>query len=95
MPLPFNAQEVIAQLRLIVWSIRHGRTEKALLVIAGMLFVAGTWLLTSELIPASFKEPIHLIAYGLYKARQNILYTSAEINRLYSRSGKNYSLTLI
>jgi impB/mucB/samB family len=36
---------------------------------------------------------IHLPSdYETYKARQNILYTSAEINRLYSESEKNCSL---
>jgi hypothetical protein len=49
MPLPFNAQELVAQFRQVIWMMRRGQREVTLATAALGLFAAGTWLLTANL----------------------------------------------
>jgi hypothetical protein len=46
MPLPFNAQELVAQFRQVIWMMRRGQREVTLATAFIGLFAAGTYLLT-------------------------------------------------
>jgi hypothetical protein len=63
MPLRFNAQELVAQLRQVVWMMRRGQREVTLATAALGLFAAGTWLLTG---PNLGPVPTSSVAYGCY-----------------------------
>ena len=65
MPLPSNAQELVAQFRQVIWMMRRGQREVTLATAALGLFASGTWLLT---VPKLGPVPISSVAYGCYVA---------------------------
>src|SRR5262245_17228816 len=67
-----------------VWSNKDRK------VLFGVSVVLLVWTDGHVRIPLAFR-----VWHKGGKARQNILYTSAEISRLYSGSGKKYSLALV
>jgi len=66
MPLPSNAQELVAQIHQVIWMIRRGQREVTLATAALELFAAGTWLLTGPnlgLVPTGVSS---YVASGCY-----------------------------
>jgi hypothetical protein len=68
MPLPSNAQELVAQLRQVIWMMRRGQREAALATAVLGLVAAGTYLLTGPnlgLVPAGVSNYVATGCYGL------------------------------
>jgi hypothetical protein len=68
MPLPSNAQELVAQLRQVIWMMRRGPREAALATAVLGLVAAGTYLLTGPnlgLVPAGVSNYVATGCYGL------------------------------
>jgi hypothetical protein len=68
MPLPSNAQELVAQLRQVIWMARRGQREVTLAAAALGFFVAGTYLLTGPnlgLVPSSVFSYVATGCYGI------------------------------
>ena len=68
MPLPSSAQELVDQLRQVVWMMRRGQREVTLATAALGLFAAGTYLLTGPnlgLVPSGVVSYVATGCYGL------------------------------
>jgi hypothetical protein len=68
MPLPSNAQELVAQLRQVIWMMRRGQREVTLATAALGLFAAGTYLLTGPnlgLVPPGVLSYVATGCYGM------------------------------
>jgi hypothetical protein len=68
MSLSSNPEELVAQLRRIVWILRRGRSEIAVTTIAIALFLARSWLPTAESMPTALQAPARILPYILYGA---------------------------
>ena len=68
MPLPSNAQELVAQFRQVIWMMRHDQREVTLATAVLGLFATGTWLLTGPnlgLVPAGVSSYVASGCYGM------------------------------
>jgi hypothetical protein len=68
MPLPSNAQELLAQFRQVIWMTRRGQREVTLATAALGLFAAGTYLLTGPnlgLVPPGVFSYVATGCYGI------------------------------
>jgi hypothetical protein len=68
MPLPFNAQELVAYLRQVIWIMRRGPKDVAATTLAAAFFGAGTWLLTGPnlgLVPTGVSSYVASGCYGM------------------------------
>jgi len=64
--MPFNAEELVVQLRQFIWGMRRGRREWTAATIAMGLFFAGTWLRNFSNLPPMLTGVASAVSYGCY-----------------------------